>query len=111
MRDAAWARLFLDELCNFPKSEFTDQVDSTSQFINWMRESDSPLMSLIKAENERVRLDNIRLGLPVRYLIPGMPGSAVFVCAYPGCGKELIPNESVIYETRGQKFCSPKHAM
>jgi predicted phage terminase large subunit-like protein len=35
MRDASWARLYLDELCTFPKSEFTDQVDSTTQFINW----------------------------------------------------------------------------
>lgn len=37
MRDAPWARLYLDELCNFPKSEFTDQVDSTTQFINWAK--------------------------------------------------------------------------
>ncbi len=36
IRNASWARLYLDELCNFPKSEFGDQVDSTTQFINWV---------------------------------------------------------------------------
>jgi predicted phage terminase large subunit-like protein len=110
IRHASWARLYLDELCNFPKSEFNDQVDSTSQFINWMHESSFGLMACYRAENEKVRLEKIRCGLPVRYLIPGMLGSAVYICAYPGCGKELIPNESAITQCRGLRFCCQEHA-
>lgn len=110
LRDAGWARLFLDELCNFPRSEFNDQVDSTSQFINWIQESFYGLGDYYKAERERFRLDRIRRGLPIRYLDRSNPGSGVYVCAYEGCGKELLPNVSVYVQARGLKFCCQEHA-
>ena len=110
MRDASWARLYLDELCNFPKSEFNDQVDSTTQFINWVHQSWFGLTAIYREENQRFRLEKIRRGEPIRYLIPGMLGSAVYVCAKEGCGKELIPNESVIVQSRGLKFCCQEHS-
>jgi predicted phage terminase large subunit-like protein len=111
MRDASWARLYLDELCNFPKSEFNDQVDSTTQLLNWIHESSFGLVAIYRAENQKVRLDKIRRGEPIRYLIPGMLGSAVYICSYEGCGKELIPNGPPITQSRGLRFCCPQHAM
>jgi hypothetical protein len=102
--------LYLDELCNFPKAEFNDQVDSTTQFLNWIHEPSFGLMAVYKAENQKVRLDKIRRGEPIRYLIPGMPGSAVYICAREGCGKELIHNGPSIVQSRGLRFCSQEHA-
>jgi predicted phage terminase large subunit-like protein len=105
MRDAPWARLYLDELCNFPKSEFTDQVDSTTQFINWANRS-LGWSKYRREEMERDRRDRIARGEPVRFEM----GVAVHVCAYPGCEKELPPNGPQIYQARGLPFCSQAHA-
>jgi predicted phage terminase large subunit-like protein len=110
MRNASWARLYLDELCNFPKSEFTDQVDSTTQFVNWVNQSGSGLTSYYETENQKDRLDRIRRGLPVRYTMPGIAFSGVYICAYAGCGKELLPN-TVMTQARGLRFCSVAHSM
>jgi len=82
MRNASWARLYLDELCNFPKSEFNDQVDSTTQFINWLHDSSVGLTAYYKAELEKDRLYRIRQGLPIL-----RAGREVYFCAYEGCGK------------------------
>jgi predicted phage terminase large subunit-like protein len=103
MRDASWARLYIDELCNFPKSEFTDQVDSTTQFINWAKGS-LGWSRVRREEDERFRREQIARGLPVRYDDNGQP---VFVCAYTGCEKEL---GTTIHEARGLKFCSLVHS-
>ena len=103
MRDAPWARLYIDELCNFPKSEFTDQVDSTTQFINWAKGS-LGWSRIRREENERIRREQIARGLPVRYDDNGQP---VFVCAYAGCEKEL---GTTIHEARVLQFCSLVHS-
>ena len=105
MRDAPWARLYIDELCNFPKSEFTDQVDSTTQFINWAKGS-LGWSRIRREEDERFRRDRIARGLPVRYDDNGQP---VFVCAYTGCEKELLPG-TTIYGSRSLPFCSLVHS-
>jgi predicted phage terminase large subunit-like protein len=109
-RNAPWAGLYLDELCNFPRSEFTDQVDSTTQYINWVRETEWVGFEWLKEFKEEERQRKIREGRPVRYLDPTNPGSGVYVCAYPGCGKELLPNVSVITMSRGLPFCCQDHA-
>jgi predicted phage terminase large subunit-like protein len=105
MRDAPWARLYLDELCNFPKSEFTDQVDSTTQFINYAKNS-LGWSRMQREEEEQIRRDQIARGLPIRYEM----GVAVFACAYPGCEKELLLNGPAIIQSRGLRFCSQAHA-
>jgi predicted phage terminase large subunit-like protein len=105
MRDAPWARLYLDELCNFPKSEFTDQVDSTTQFINYAKNS-LGWSRMQREEEEQIRRDRIARGLPIRYEM----GVAVFACAYPGCEKELPFNGPAIIQSRGLRFCSQAHA-
>lgn len=107
LRDAEWARLYLDELCNFPKSEFSDQVDSTTQFINWVRKSESGWVAFIEAENEKDRQKHIAQGLMVRSRID--PNRQVWACPYPGCGKE-IPHGVPYIQTRGLKFCCQDHA-
>jgi predicted phage terminase large subunit-like protein len=105
MRDAPWARLYLDELCNFPKSEFTDQVDSTTQFINYAKNS-LGWSRMQREEEEQIRRDRIARGLPIRYEM----GVAVFACAYPGCEKELPLNGPTIVQSRGLQFCCQAHA-
>ncbi|MFL6725144.1 MAG: phage terminase large subunit [Sphingomicrobium sp.] len=110
MRYTPWARLYLDELGNFPRAAFDDQVDSTSQFLNWMHVSYFEASNYYKALIERQREENIREGRPVRYLEPGNPGSAVYVCAYQGCGKEILPNISHYVQSRCLKFCCQNHA-
>ena len=105
MRDAPWARLYLDELCNFPKSEFTDQVDSTTQFINSAKDS-LGLSRQLREEEEQIRRDRIARGWPIRYEM----GVAVFACAYPGCEKELPLNGPAIVQSRGLQFCCQAHA-
>lgn len=105
MRDAPWARLYLDELCNFPKSEFSDQVDSTTQFINWAKGSLGWSRCQREAE-EKSRREQIARGVPIRYEM----GVAVFACAYPGCEKELPLNGPSIVQSRGLQFCCQAHA-
>ena len=71
VRNASWARLYLNELCNFPKSEFGDQVDRTTQFINWVNQSGLWLPSYYESENEEDRKYRIEHGMSVRYTMPG----------------------------------------
>lgn len=106
-RSARWAQPFLDELCNFPKTEFSDQVDSTTQFINWMRQSGCGWDSYFAAENEKVRRQKIAEGQMVESKLH--PGTDVWVCAYPGCDKEIPWGASYI-QTRGIKYCCQDHA-
>ncbi|PWT84130.1 MAG: hypothetical protein C5B58_05255 [Acidobacteria bacterium] len=103
MREALWARLYIDELCNFPKSEFSDQVDSTTQFINWAKDSLGWSRSQ-RGSEEKFRREQIARGVPIRYEM-GVP---VFACAR--CGKELPLNGPVIFQARGLQFCSMDHA-
>ena len=39
-KEALWLGDFLAEMMQFPHGRFDDQVDSVSQFLNWMRERD-----------------------------------------------------------------------
>jgi predicted phage terminase large subunit-like protein len=39
--EAPWLGIFESELLSFPQSKFNDQVDSTSQFLGWVRDSES----------------------------------------------------------------------
>ena len=73
LRHASWARLYLDELCNFPKSEFNHQGDSSDPVSQLDSRASLGPIAIYKAENQRVRLDKIRRGEPILYLIPGMP--------------------------------------
>lgn len=114
-RGQPWAAAYLQEMCTFPKGKYNDQVDSTSQFINWIRSCDTPLMDYYKSENEKERQREIASGEPIGYqAIPGVPsgypGSEIYGCAYPGCGKELPPNGPNIIAKRGLKFCCQEHA-
>ena len=105
MRDAPWARLYLDELCDFPKSEFTDQVDSTTQFINYAKNS-LGWSRMQREEEEQIRRDRIARGLPIRYEM----GVAVFACAYPGCEKELHSTARLLFSRADFSSVSQAHA-
>jgi predicted phage terminase large subunit-like protein len=37
--NTAWAQSVINECASFPKGSFDDQVDSTTQFLNWAREN------------------------------------------------------------------------
>jgi hypothetical protein len=93
------------------ESEFNDQVDSTSQFINWIQASSFEFMGNWKAERERLRLDRIRRGLPIRYLDPLNPGSGVYVCAKEGCEKELLPDKSIYWQSCSLRVCCQQHSL
>jgi predicted phage terminase large subunit-like protein len=94
MRDANWARLYLDELCNFPKTDFSDQVDSTTQFINWIRQTGGR-WRLFRSNREADIRDKIERGL---------------ICGYQGCGKPVGAPDVPFVQTRGLKFCCQEHA-
>ncbi len=104
MRDAEWARLYLDEMCNFPKSEFSDQVDSTSQFINWIRQKSSWWGASLGHDEEEERQRRIAQGLRVRSR--SQPDTLVWGCAYKGCGKEIPEG----LQLRGLRYCCIDHA-
>jgi predicted phage terminase large subunit-like protein len=107
MRNAEWARLYLDEMCNFPKSEFSDQVDSTSQFINWVRQQSDWWGASLEYDDDEDRQRGIAQGR--RVWSRQQPDTKVWACAYPGCGREM-PNEVHVFEIRGVKYCSQEHA-
>jgi predicted phage terminase large subunit-like protein len=52
--DSAWVKDFKDELEYFPMSAYDDQVDSVTQFVNWLGDSESIKH---KAENKLFVLD------------------------------------------------------
>ena len=45
-QDSVWLAEYEQELFNFPNAEHDDQVDSTSQFIEWFKKSNSGIMNL-----------------------------------------------------------------
>ena len=45
--DAPWLDEYLRELTAFPNTRFADQVDSTSQFLAWVRETPSSFDSIM----------------------------------------------------------------
>jgi predicted phage terminase large subunit-like protein len=42
-RETDWLDVYIDELMRFPNGPFSDQVDSTSQFLRWMETPSWPL--------------------------------------------------------------------
>jgi hypothetical protein len=54
---AAWLEDYVYELCGFPGLKHDDQVDSTSQFLDWWREEGDPggLYHFYEQEAERQR--------------------------------------------------------
>jgi len=46
---AAWLADFLDEITNFPASKHSDQVDSLSQALDWVRHRRHPAWALMEA--------------------------------------------------------------
>ena len=45
---AVWLDEYLHELTGFPNTDFADQVDSTSQFLAWVRETTSSFDSIME---------------------------------------------------------------
>jgi hypothetical protein len=87
------------------KSEFTDQVDSTTQFINWAKASLGWSKSQ-REQEEKDRQERIAKGLPIGH---NEKGERIYACAYRGCGKEL-PAWLPTYWARGLPFCSMIHS-
>lgn len=72
--DAAWVDEYLRELCSFPNTQYTDQVDATSQFLAWAREARSTAATWIafnrqsKEENDVAQGFTEKLRAPDDYL-------------------------------------------
>ena len=95
MRNALWSRAYIDELTHFPKVEFSDQVDSTTHFINWARQSGFGSKAY-HAETEEDIQYKIERG---------------FICGYPGCRKPIAECVYGVYwQSRGLNFCSYLHS-
>ena len=55
---APWLAEYLHELTTFPKSKYDDQVDSTSQALDWFKQRDKGCLGLIEFyESEKRKLD------------------------------------------------------
>ena len=45
---APWLDDYVDELTGFPGSKYDDQVDSTTQALQYLRDENEPLLSFMK---------------------------------------------------------------
>ena len=45
---AAWLGEYLHELTTFPKVKYYDQVDSTSQALDWLKQQSTPLYGVLE---------------------------------------------------------------
>jgi predicted phage terminase large subunit-like protein len=59
-RRAAWLADFVDEVTTFPASKHSDQVDSMSQALDWLRHRRHPAWALM--ESQRLRLATSLIG-------------------------------------------------
>jgi predicted phage terminase large subunit-like protein len=81
--EAAWLGEYLHELANFPKGKYDDQADSTSQALDWFKQScmKSPFIEVIKHEHWTI-LSNEFSGydshLPYRGALHGESGRTKF---------------------------------
>jgi hypothetical protein len=76
-KDAAWLPEYLHELTVFPKGKHDDQVDSTAQMLDWLRQSGSEpdgFFQLIKERAPELGRSQIESGPPVR--LRARPASA-----------------------------------
>lgn len=60
--DAPWLRDYVHELAMFPKGKFDDQVDSTSQALEWFRDGAGVPNFLLYIREEQAREENRRGG-------------------------------------------------
>lgn len=61
-REAQWRADYLHELAVFPNGRFDDQVDATSQALDWMRQSGSPAGWLEYYRRQAERMTRTNLG-------------------------------------------------
>ena len=52
--EAHWLDEYFDEMTNFPLGKHDDQVDSTSQFLDWVRVAEPHLLTYMRREVERL---------------------------------------------------------
>lgn len=57
-RGAEWIDGFVDEVTGFPRTRFDDQVDSFTQFLNYMRQQ--PQQTLVYGQNGRKSINHLR---------------------------------------------------
>src|SRR6516165_597782 len=72
-KDAAWLPEYLHELTVFPKGKHDDQVDSTAQMLDWLKQSGREpggFFQLIKERAEALRRSQAGSGTPVRLRAP-----------------------------------------
>ena len=72
-KDAAWLPEYLHELTVFPKGKHDDQVDSTAQMLDWLKQSGREpggFFQLVKERAEALRRDQAGSGPPVRLRAP-----------------------------------------
>ena len=55
--EAPWLDEYVRELCAFPNTRYADQVDSTSQFLAWVREQRSTARNWIEYYKWRAERD------------------------------------------------------
>ncbi|MBP6013447.1 MAG: phage terminase large subunit [Alphaproteobacteria bacterium] len=69
--DAPWVDEYIRELCAFPNTHYADQVDSTSQFLAWVREpGTSSARGWIEYFRGRVEQNDAAQGFTVRLRAP-----------------------------------------
>jgi hypothetical protein len=72
-KDAAWLPEYLHELTGFPKGKHDDQVDSTAQTLDWLKQAGREpggFFQLMKERTEALRRGQAGSGLPVRLRAP-----------------------------------------
>ena len=72
-KDAAWLPEYLHELTVFPKGKHDDQVDSTAQMLDWLKQSGREpggMYQLMKERAEALRRSQPESGPPVRLRAP-----------------------------------------
>jgi predicted phage terminase large subunit-like protein len=72
-KDAAWLPEYLHELTVFPKGKHDDQVDSTAQMLDWLKQSGREpggFFQLMKERAEALRRSQPGSGPPVRLRAP-----------------------------------------
>jgi predicted phage terminase large subunit-like protein len=91
-REAHWLADYLHELTTFPGSKYDDQVDSTSQFLDWIKRfsAEPGMLTFVREEVERMRAPRLRR---IR-IKPPTPCSNF----YTRDGKDIRPGPDGIFE-------------
>ena len=96
---AAWLGEYLHEMASFPRSKYDDQADSTSQALEWFKNSSTcgvyGLLEYVKKEKERITADQRAATIPESMSCPSC--SSVMSQRIPGglrcgqCGAQWLP--------------------